>query len=142
MGVRKRKHQGQGRNQGQQLKNDLVSFFSESTIPGFKYIVEGHNWLERLAWAFFLVLAFGWTGWICLQQVQYWDSHPVETTIDEVGLPVDQLPFPAITVCDKESLKMPRKNRWMLVEKLLNSLELINPKEILKKMYPGNYQVE
>ena len=68
-----------------------------------------------------------------------WDSHPVETTIDEVGLPVDQLPFPAITVCDKASLKMPRKNRWMLVEKLLNSLELINPKEIIKKMYPSKY---
>ena len=66
----------------------------------------------------------------------------METTIDEVGLPVDQLPFPAITVCDKESLKMPRKNRWMLVEKLLNSLELINPMEILMKMYPGNYEVE
>ena len=125
---------------GQRLKNDIVSFFTESTIPGFKYVVQGRDWFERITWGVFLILSFWFTGWIILQQIQNWDSHPVETTIDEVGLPVDQLPFPAITVCDPASLKMPRKNRWMLVEKLLNSLELINPTAMLKKMYPGNNQ--
>ena len=35
------------------------------------------------------------------------------------------------------SLKMPRKNRWMLIEKLLNAMELVNPEEELKMMYPG-----
>ena len=119
------------------MKKDLVTFFSESTIPGFRYIVHSRALLERIAWGVFLCLAFGCTGMIVVQQMQYWDSHPVETTIDEVGLPVDQLPFPAITVCDKASSKMPRKNRWMLVETLLNSLELINPSDIFKKMYPG-----
>ena len=69
---------------------------------------------------------------------QYWDDHPVETTIDKIGLPVHQLPFPAITVCDTASLKMPRKNRWMFVETLLNSLELSDPEEELKHMYPCN----
>ena len=125
------------RSIGQRIKNELILFFSESTIPGFKYVVQGRNRVERIAWVFFLVFAFVCTGWIVIEQVHKWDSHPVETTIDEVGLPVDLLPFPAITVCDTESLKMPRKNRWMFVEKFLNSLELINPKEIYKNMYPG-----
>ena len=121
----------------QRAKNDVVSFFSESTIPGFKYVVESRIWLERITWGAFLILSFWCTGWILLKQMQYWDSHPVETTIDEVGLPVDQLPFPAITVCDTASLKMPRKNQWMFLENLLNSLELIEPKEISEKMYPS-----
>ena len=120
------------------LKNEIVSFFSESTIPGFRYIVQGRSIVERIAWGVFLVLIF-WATWrVVFSKLEYWKTHPVETTIDEMGLPVDQLPFPAITVCDTASLKMPRKNRWMFVEKLLNSLELINPKEIIKRMYPGN----
>ena len=133
MDSNKRNH----RDRWQRIKNDVVSFFSESTIPGLKYVVESRIWLERITWGAFLILSFWCTGWILLKQMQYWDSHPVETTIDEVGLPVDQLPFPAITVCDTASLKMPRKNQWMFVEKLLNSLELIEPNEISEKMYPS-----
>ena len=128
------------RKPGRPMKNELASFFSESTIPGFRYVVQGRDWFERITWVVFLTLAFLGTGYIVVEQVRYWDSHPVETTIDEVGLPVDQLPFPAITVCDTDSLKMPRKNRWMFVEKLLNSLEFINPNEVLKRMYPGRKQ--
>ena len=118
-------------------KKELVSFFSESTIPGLKYVVESRVLIERVAWAVLLSLAFYGTATIINSQWKYWKSHPVETTIDEVGLPVDLLPFPAITVCDTESLKMPRKNRWMFVEKLLNSLQLVNPEEELKMMYPS-----
>ena len=125
---------------GERIKKDLVAFFSESTIPGFQYVVRGQDWFERITWVVFLVFAFSATVYLVYHQLVYWDTHPVETTIDEVGLPVDQLPFPAITVCDKESLKMPRKNRWMLVEKILNSIDLMNPKEILNKMYPGDNQ--
>ena len=123
---------------GERIKKDLFAFFSESTIPGFQYVVRGQDWFERITWVVFLVFAFSATAYLVYHQLAYWDSHPVETTIDEVGLPVDQLPFPAITVCDKESLKMPRKNRWMLVEKILNSIELMSPKEMMKKMYPGD----
>ena len=119
------------------IKDELFSFFSESTIPGLKYIVESQFLIERVAWAILLALAFCYTGSIIFVQVQRWDSNPVETTIDEVGLPVELLQFPAITVCDTESLKMPRKNRWMFVEKLLNSLELVNPEKELARLYPG-----
>ena len=124
---------------GKLAKNELVSFFSESTIPGLKYVVDSRALIERVAWAITLTIFFYGTGRIINIQVTHWSSHPVETTIDEVGLPVELLPFPAITVCDTESLKMPRKNRWMFVEKLLNSLELVNPEEELKRMYPGKF---
>ena len=120
------------------VKNEFTSFFSETTIPGLKNIVDSKALIERVAWAILLTLAFYLTGAIINRQWMYWRSNPVETTIDEVGLPVDLLPFPAITVCDTESLKMPRKNRWMFVEKLLNSLELEHPDAEIKGMYPGN----
>ena len=117
--------------------DELISFLSESTIPGLSYIVDSKAIFERVAWAILLVVAFYLTGSVIHIQWTHWRSHPVETTIDEVGLPVDILTFPAITVCDTESLKMPRKNRWMFVEKLLNSLELVDPDKEIKEIYPG-----
>ena len=119
------------------LKDEVITFFAESTIPGFKYIVKGKDLLERGTWAVFIVAAFSIAIYSINASFEDWDKHPVETTIDEVGLPVHNLPFPAITVCDTKSLTMPRKNRWKFVEKLLNSLELIDPKEELKRIYPG-----
>ena len=121
------------------LKGEVIKFFSESPIPGFKYIVQGKDLLERVIWALFISAAFGVAIWVLKDAFDDWDNHPVETTIDEVGLPVHELPFPAITVCDTASLTMPRKNRWKFVEKLLNTLELINPDEELKRIYPGQY---
>ena len=118
-------------------KKEIISFFAESNIPGFKYIVQSRALIERVAWAILLAFLFFVTGRIINSQWIYWKSNPVETTIDEVGLPVELLPFPAITVCDTESLKMPRKNQWMFVEKLLNSLELETPEKESKWIYPG-----
>ena len=122
---------------GGRAKDDLVAYLSEISVHGFRYIVEGRNLIEKVAWFCIVLLGFIFSGWIIIQAFKNWAEYPVETTIDEVGLSVSQLPFPAITVCDTESLKMPPKNRWMFLETLLNSLELINPNEQLKYMYPG-----
>ena len=119
------------------VKDEVAKFFAESSIPGFKYIVKGETLLERLTWAIFIAIAFCYAGSVVYETFLDWDQNPVITTIDEVGNSVSQLPFPAITVCDPESLKMPRQNRWKFVEKLLNSLELINPAEELTRFYPG-----
>ena len=119
------------------MKDEVVKFFGESSIPGFKYIVKGQTFLERTTWAVFISIAFCYAGSTVYETFLEWENNPVITTIDEVGLSVSQLPFPAITVCDTESLKMPRQNRWKFVEKLLNSLELINPEKELTRLYPG-----
>ena len=120
-----------------ELKKDLVGYFTETTVHGFRYVVEGRNNFERLAWMLFIFFGFTYAGHTVFVAYHYWEAHPVETTIDEVGLPVHELPFPAITVCDTASLKMPRRNRWMFLEKLLNSVEMINPKQQMMNVYPG-----
>ena len=119
------------------IKDEVVKFFGESSIPGFKYVVKGQTLLERVTWAIFISIAFCYAGNTVYETFQDWERNPVITTIDEVGLSVSQLPFPAITVCDIASLKMPRQNRWKFVEKLLNSLVLIDPEKELTRLYPG-----
>ena len=122
-----------------EFKKDLVAFLQETTVHGFRYIIDGRNIVERLMWILFIAVGFTGCGWIVYNAFEGWDSNPVETTIGSVGLPVQELPFPAITVCDTKSLQMPRRNRWMFLETLLNSLELKNPQELINKMNPSKY---
>ena len=121
----------------QELKEDLKGYFSETTVHGFRYVVEGRNVFERFIWVAFIIFGFAYTAYIVWNAYDYWENNPVETTIDEMGVPVQKLPFPAITVCDTKSLQMPRRNRWLFLETFLNSLEVINPNEVMKRMNPG-----
>ena len=122
----------------EELKRYVRGYFSETTVHGFRYIIEGRNIYERIAWAIFVVLGFAWSLYIILSAFESWEKHPVQITVDEVSVPVQELPFPAITVCDTESLQMPRRNRWMFLEKLLNAAQLKDPENLLNMRNPGN----
>ena len=122
-----------------EIKKDLVGYFRETTVHGFRYVVDGRNVVERTMWIIFIIAGFTFCGMLFYSALNQWEGNPVETTIDAVGLPVQELPFPAITVCDTKSLQMPRRNRWMFLETLLNSLELISPKELINQINPSKY---
>ena len=127
------------RNLKGEVKENVLGYFSQTTVHGFRYVVQGRNIFERVIWILFILFGFMyssktvWDAWV------YWDTHPVETTIDQVSVPVQELPFPAITVCDTQSLQMPRRNRWMFLETLLNSVEVINPQQLIDGMTPSKY---
>ena len=120
-----------------ELKNDVVGYFSETTVHGFKYVVQGRNIYERMAWLVVIAIGFALCSYLIIGSNQVWRSNPVQTTLDEVSIPVHHLPFPAITVCDTESLQMPRRNRWMFLENVLNTIELKNVSQLAEDMYPG-----
>ena len=120
-----------------ELKKTVTGYFSETTIHGFRYVVEGRNILERLFWIFCIVIGFACSISIISQAFQSWENDPVQTTIDKVSVSVQELPFPAITVCDPESMQMPRRNRWMFLEELLNAFELNDSESLMSKVYPG-----
>ena len=118
-------------------KETLTGYLSETTIHGFRYIVEGRNICEQFAWILFIIIGFTLCIHIILQAFQGWENDPVQTTIDQVSVPVGELPFPAITVCDTESQQMPRRNRWMFIEQLLNSFQLKDSESLMRKINPG-----
>ena len=109
-----------------ELKNDVIDYFSETTVHGFKYLAEGRNVYEKLSWLVVIVVGFSLCSILIWDSSQVWSSDPVQTTLDEVSIPVHNLPFPAITVCDTESLQMPRRNRWIALENILNTMEIEN----------------
>ena len=125
------------RNFTEEVRENVREYFSKTTVHGFRYVVEGRNSFERFAWILFIFVSIVYSVWTVLVAWQHWDTHPVETTIDRIGVPVHELPFPAITVCDTDSLKMPRRNQWMFLETLLNSMELTNPEQLFDGMSPS-----
>ena len=120
-----------------ELKNDVVGYFSETTVHGFKYVVQGRNIYERMAWLAVIAIGFALCSVLIIGSSQVWRSDPVQTTLDQVSIPVHNLPFPAITVCDTESMQMPRRNRWMFLENILNTMEMKNISQLVEDMFPG-----
>ena len=131
-GARQRK-----RNLKVEAKESVLGYFSQTTVHGFRYVVQGRNIFERIIWILFIFFGFMYSSWTIYKALRHWEKHPVETTIDKVGVPGKELPFPAITVCDTKSLQMPRRNQWMFLETLLNSVEVINPNQLIEGMTPG-----
>ena len=112
----------------QDVKNQIVQganeYFRDTTIHGLRYIIEGRNVYEKILWTLLVVTAFTKGGSIIVQTYITWDDEPLQTTIDKMAVPITELPFPAITICDQESLQMPRRNTWMFIEQLLNWVDV------------------
>ena len=104
-------------------RKEFLSYLSETTVHGFRYIVQGNNTFERLFWILVIISGFLMSGHIIRSSFLEWDTTPLQTTVEKVSLPVERLDFPAITVCHPETLQMPRRNRWIFLETILNSLE-------------------
>ena len=102
---------------------DISSYFKETTVHGFRYVAEGENLIEKLVWTVIIIAGFCVSGWFIVTSFQDWASTPLETTIDRLTVPIEELFEPATTVCNPEGLKMPRRARWMYMEKLLNWID-------------------
>lgn len=112
------------RNLASELKNAISSYFSETTVHGFRYVAEGANLCEKLFWGLLISVGFVFSGGIILRSFSDWEQTPLQTTIDKVSMPIEELNQPAITVCNPDELQMPQRNRWMYIEKLLNMIDV------------------
>ena len=106
-----------------EVKKAVGSYFRETTVHGFRYVVEGENICEKMFWVILIIVGFILSGYIILKSFSEWGDTPLQTTIDKVSMPIEKLPQPAITVCHPLELQMPRRNRWMYMEKVLNWID-------------------
>ncbi|KAL1488870.1 hypothetical protein ABEB36_014665 [Hypothenemus hampei] len=70
-----------------------------STIHGFRYFGEKRTYFERIWW--FVVLSF--VAYICgdysLEVYEKWKSRPVIVSFDAEETKIQDIPFPAVTIC-------------------------------------------
>ena len=112
----------------QNLKDDLVTnvkeYFNDTTVHGFRYVVHGRNRCETIFWATLIITGFLFSGHIIYTSFSAWDETPLQTTIEKVSKPIQEYPFPAVTICDHGQLQLPRRNRWMFLEQILNWIDI------------------
>ena len=82
----------------------INEYASVSTAHGIAYIFEdGRCFCERIIWMIVVVLAL--TFAICMSTTAYknWKNNPVLTSVRTTGLPIENIEFPAITICTQGS---------------------------------------
>ena len=105
------------------IKRVIGNYFRETTVHGFRYVVEGTDIFERCFWVIVIVASFFVSALVILTSFYNWDDVPLQTTIETASLPVETLDFPATTVCNLEAMQMPRRNRRLFIEQGLNMME-------------------
>ena len=80
-------------------------YASSTTAHGFSYVVEqGNSVGERILWSIIVVLALMFTTSQMTTLYMEWQNDPVITILDTVALPIEEVQFPAITICPQGSV--------------------------------------
>ena len=75
-------------------------FSSMTSIHGIAYVgSHDHSKCSRLFWIVAVVLALVGTAFQLLSILKQWDDQPVVTNLDTISLPVEEVDFPAVTLC-------------------------------------------
>lgn len=78
------------------LREYLNSYFDNTTVHGFKYILIGDTLAERVGWVATVILAFTGAFVLIDSYVSEVRTNPITMTLSKI--PVSEVPFPAVTV--------------------------------------------
>ena len=77
-----------------------------SSAHGLSYIAEdGRLLIERILWIFVTTLAISFTTFQTTHLYIQWKDDPVITSLDTVALSIEEIEFPAVTICPQGSVK-------------------------------------
>ena len=80
-------------------------FSSSTTAHGLAYIAEeGVLLVERLFWTIVVLLAIAFCIWQVITIWLDWQKNPVVTSLETVALPIEEIEFPAVTICPQGSV--------------------------------------
>ena len=78
----------------------IVEYNENSTLHGPKYITDRDRpIIERLFWFFIVACALGSGIFLVMQIVHQWLTNPIITTINDLHYPLEDVNFPAVTIC-------------------------------------------
>lgn len=84
----------------------LTEYTSTSVIHGVSYTTpDGRMAVERVIWVILVSLAFAFAAHEVRILYEHWQENPVLTVLDTVTLPIEDVEFPAITICPQGSSK-------------------------------------
>ena len=86
---------------------DIANLYARATtIHGFAYISnENPSKSSRIFWMIVVVLAISFTTFQMSSLRSQWKNNPVVTTLDTIALPIEEIEFPAVTICPQGSVQ-------------------------------------
>ena len=89
----------------------VKKYASVTTAHGISYLAEdGLLILEKIFWLLVVCLAVVFMTFQTSSLYKQWQDEPVVTTLDTVALPIQELEFPAVTICPQGSIKSIAEN--------------------------------
>ena len=79
-------------------------YSSTTTIHGISYLAgDDVSGVERLLWTIVVLFAIVLTTFQVVTLYNDWQDQPVITTLDTAALPIEEIEFPAVTICPQGS---------------------------------------
>ena len=103
-----RKHR-KPRKRSNARKNAMAvtnEYASESTIHGLSYITNRDQPVGgRCFWAVVVILAILAATFQVVSLCEQWKNKPVVTNLESISLPIEEIEFPAVTICPQGNVK-------------------------------------
>ena len=130
---------------------EIAGEYAESTsIHGISYMSDRKHSPWRPAWAIVAVLALTFAAYQVAELYKDWQDEPVVTTLDTIVQPIQEIKFPAVTICPQGSRQeimdsvlyrqfkdyISQKKRPQ--SKLTNEEMMRQVEDFLKNVYPGS----
>ncbi|KAK9883368.1 hypothetical protein WA026_001541 [Henosepilachna vigintioctopunctata] len=88
------------------VKAYLKEYCENSSIQGLNYVVaDGISIFERLWWILILTLCIGGCVYMITEIYIKWVESPVLVSLATKDTPINEIPFPAVTVCPEAKLR-------------------------------------
>ncbi|GFO34209.1 amiloride-sensitive sodium channel subunit gamma [Plakobranchus ocellatus] len=80
------------------IKEEISSFFSETSFTALTRIYKAQSIFRRLAWTVVVVAMMSWLGVQCFWLLDRYFRYPIEVKLDLKASP--ELDFPSVTICN------------------------------------------
>ena len=81
-----------------------TEFCDATSIHGFAYIShERNSTIDRIFWSVVVILALSFTAYQVIVLYLEWQDEPVITILETVAQPIEEIDFPAVTICPQGS---------------------------------------
>nr|CAH7740054.1 unnamed protein product [Callosobruchus chinensis] len=104
--------------QGKRLMVYFREYCDYTGIHGFKYIGENRTLTERIWWTVWLLLSVIFCGMMVFQIFDKYINYPVLITFSMKETRLQQIPFPAVTICPRAKFSLSHFNVSSVYEKM------------------------
>ena len=88
------------------LSNTAKEYCSESSIHGIPYLGNfEHSTFARICWLLFVSIALAATSYQVWKIWSEADANPIITTLATISYPIENIDFPAVTLCPQGSVR-------------------------------------